>query len=75
MKFSNERKRLIPAMLLVGLALALGGCQKEPEGPAEEAGKAVDEAAEKAGDSVNDATKAAGEKLEEAGEAVKKSAD
>jgi hypothetical protein len=75
MKLCIESIRWFPVVLVVALALALGGCGKEPEGPAEKAGKAVDETAEKAEQGVKDAADATGEKLEEAGEAIKKSAD
>ncbi len=51
------------AMVLCGLLASLAACQK-PEGPAEKAGKAVDQAAEqvgqqvqKAGASIEDAAK------------------
>ena len=64
---------LIALVLTFGFILA--GCEKEPEGAAEKAGKAIDEAAENAGNAVKDATEEAGEKMEEAGEAVKKAAE
>lgn len=59
-----DKKNSISAALVIGVVLvALSGCAKQ-EGPAERAGKAVDNAAskvgeqvEKAGDAVKDATK------------------
>ena len=58
-----HNKKTINAALIIGFALiTLAGCQKE--GPAERAGKSIDNAAskvgeqvEKAGDAVKDATK------------------
>ncbi len=65
--------------ILIALVLAFGfiltGCEKEPEGAAEKAGKAIDQAAENAEEAVKDAAEDAGEKMEEAGEAVKKAAE
>lgn len=58
-----HNKKTINAALIIGFALiALAGCQKE--GPAERAGKSIDNAAskvgeqvEKAGEAIKDATK------------------
>lgn len=47
------RNRLVWGAVLLPLAGALAACE---EGPAENAGEAVDEAAEDAGDAVDDAT-------------------
>ena len=54
---------LITAVLLVALLMALSGCQNQ-EGPAEQAGKSIDNAAklpgrhvENAGESIGDAVK------------------
>ena len=59
----NHGKTSGPALVIGALLVALAGCQKQ-EGPAEKAGKEVDEAAqtvgkqiEKAGESVQDAAK------------------
>lgn len=49
-------------LAIVGLCAALAGCQKE--GPAERAGKEVDNVVEKAGD-----------KIEKAGESIEKAAE
>jgi hypothetical protein len=77
------KKRLI-AMLgvaVLGLALAAGCSQAEPEGAMEEAGAAMDNAAEQveeaateAGEAVEGAAEAAGEAVQEAGQAVEKAA-
>ncbi len=53
-------------LLLCALVLALTACQK-PEGPAEKAGKQVDNAVEKVGDSVQKA----GESIEDAAKGKK----
>jgi F0F1-type ATP synthase membrane subunit b/b' len=50
------------------LALFLAACEKE--GPAERAGKAIDQSAEQVGDKIEDATDKAGDALERAGEKV-----
>jgi hypothetical protein len=47
------RKRLVWGAMLVSLGGALAACE---EGPAENAGEAIDETAEEAGDAVDDAT-------------------
>ena len=58
MKFSNK----VSTVLIVGvLFAALSGCQKK-EGPAEQAGKVVDQAVEKAGQQVEKA----GESMQDA---------
>lgn len=54
-------------MLAAALALSLAACKKE-EGPAERAGKAVDNAVEKAGDKIDEAR----EKVKDAVEDAKK---
>ena len=54
-KITTRTARLGPAWLLLLVMLAwLGACEKE--GPAERAGKQIDEAVDKAGDAVEDAT-------------------
>ena len=59
---------LITAILATGVLLS--GCQKQ-EGPAEKAGKKVDQAVEKAGKAVNKAADKTGDAVEDAGDAVK----
>jgi hypothetical protein len=46
-------------------------CKKE--GPAERAGKKIDETVEKAGEKIKESAEKAGDKIEEAGEKVKES--
>jgi hypothetical protein len=78
------KKRLIAmlGMAVLGLALAAGCSQAEPEGAMEEAGAAVDnaadqmeEAADDAGDALEDAADAVGDAAEQAGDAVEKATD
>ena len=57
------QKRLWWASVLLPLGFVLAGCD---DGPAENAGEAVDEAAENAGDTVEDATEKAGDAVEDA---------
>lgn len=48
-----KRTRLLCLMIALAALPAIGACEKE--GPAERAGKKIDEAAEKAADSAEDA--------------------
>ncbi len=56
-------------LLACAAALSLAACQKE--GPAEKAGKAIDQSAEKAGEKIESATEKVGDALERAGDKVK----
>jgi uncharacterized protein YjbJ (UPF0337 family) len=60
------KHRTLILALLIGLAAATTGCQKE-EGPMEKAGKAIDDAAE----DVQDAAEDAKDEVEDAAEDVK----
>jgi hypothetical protein len=62
-------KYVKPAMLILGAALAAScaSSQKEPDGPAEQAGEDVDEAAEDTKQAAEDA----GEKMEEEADEAK----
>jgi hypothetical protein len=67
MKMTNFRKNAA-IVLAIGILMAgLSGCKKE-EGPAERAGKAVDNAVQKAGEQVEKA----GEKIQDAAKEAKK---
>lgn len=58
-------RKLLMGSLLVGLALGgMSACQKEP-GPAEKAGKALDDAASDLRDEAKEALDAVEEKLDE----------
>jgi hypothetical protein len=61
------------AIVMTALLAALYGCQK-PEGPAERAGKQIDQAVEKTGERVEQTTEKLGEKVEKAGEDIKDAA-
>lgn len=64
--------RKVALVLSTGLmVVSLAACHKE--GPAERAGKSIDQAVEKAGDKIKDATDKTGDKLEEAERKIKKS--
>ncbi len=63
----NTFIKLVIATLTTGLLLGLAACQKE-EGPAERAGKAMDNAVKKTGEKIEKA----GEKIQEAAEEAKK---
>jgi hypothetical protein len=58
-------RKLLMVALLAGFAMGgLAACQKEP-GPAEKAGKALDDAASEIRDDAKDALEAVEEKLDE----------
>jgi hypothetical protein len=66
-------KYLKPAMLILGVAVAAAcaSSQKEPDGPAENAGEKVDEAADDTAQAAEDA----GEKIEEKADEAKEKMD
>ncbi|HZJ81488.1 MAG TPA: hypothetical protein VFC95_02210 [Guyparkeria sp.] len=68
----TTRNVLIALMLTLGLTVM--GCS-DNEGPAERAGKQIDEAVEKTGDKIEDATDKAGDEIEELGDKVKESTE
>ena len=51
------------------LVVSFNGCKKE--GPAERAGRSIDESVEKAGKKIDESAAKAGEKIEEAGKKLK----
>ena len=53
------------------IIVSFTACKKE--GPAERAGKKIDETVEKAGEKIEESAEKAGDKIEEAGEKVKES--
>ena len=65
-------QRLLLACVAV-LSVSLTACEKE--GPAERAGKAIDQSAEQLGDKIEDATNNAGDALERAGDKVEEKLD
>jgi hypothetical protein len=65
-------QRLLLACVAV-LSLSLTACEKE--GPAERAGKALDQSAEQVGDKIEDATDKAGDALKDAGDKVQEKLD
>ena len=66
-------KTINAALATSALLVALFGCQK-PEGPAEQAGKKIDNAMEQTGQNVDSTTEKLGEKVEEAGEKIQDAA-
>ncbi len=65
----KSRLTIGTAVALTALLAALAGCQKK-EGPAETAGKKIDQAVEKTGEKIDQAVEKTGEKIEEAKEKV-----
>lgn len=65
---NDQVKKIIGAVMVVGMLVAvLSGCQK-PEGPAEHAGKEIDKATDKAGQQIEKA----GENIQDAAKGDKK---
>lgn len=62
-------------MLMGAMALGCGGSKSPPEGPAERAGKAVDNAANDAKEGAKDAAEKTGDAVEEAGDKVEEKTD
>lgn len=72
--------KTVTVILSVILAAGLGACQKndpsaEQQGPAETAGKQIDQAAAKAGEHLNKAAEKAGEGLAKVGEKLQGAAE
>jgi len=63
-------RKIILGFFSIMIIVSFSACKKE--GPAERAGKKIDEAVEKAGEKMKESAKKAGDKIEEAGEKVKK---
>jgi hypothetical protein len=61
-----------PALIMIMMVLgaAVVGCESS-EGPAERAGKQIDQATEQAGDTIDHAVEKAGEKIEETGDTIR----
>ena len=57
-------------MIMVVLGTAVIGCESK-EGPAERAGKQIDQATEQAGDTIDQAVEKTGEKIEETGDTIR----
>ena len=62
-------KQFMTAVVMSALVLTLAACQKQ-EGPAEKAGKEIDQAGERAAEQLKDATDKLGQQLEKAGEKI-----
>lgn len=62
-------------MLLGAMAFGCGGSKPAPEGPAEKAGKAIDETAHDAKEGAKDAADKAGDAVENAGDKVEEKTD
>lgn len=56
--------------IALAAAVVLAGCQQH-EGPAEKAGKKIDQTVQKAGDAVSKAADKTGDAIKDAGDAVK----
>jgi len=65
----------LPAILAILAGLSLAACEQAAEGPAEKAGKQIDEAVENTRDAVEDSIDKAGDKIEQAGDAIEEKTD
>ncbi len=69
----------LSVLFAYGLAFSLSGCGEQKEGPAEQAGKTLDQAAEKTTDSFKETMDSTGAAIDEAaektGEGVKEAVD
>jgi hypothetical protein len=69
----------LSVLFACGLAFSVSGCGEQKEGPAEQAGKTLDQAAEKTTDSVKETMDSTGAAINDAaektGEAVKETVD
>ena len=64
-------KNIILVFFISMIIVSFTACKKE--GPAERAGKKIDETVEKTGEKIKESTEKVGDKIEEAGEKVKES--
>lgn len=71
----NTKKTLMAVLAVSALAFGLAACKKAEEGPAERAGKKIDEATTTAGQKIDEVTAKVGEKMQEAGKEIQKAAD
>jgi hypothetical protein len=72
---SKLMKRFSVALATIGVGLMLVSSACHEEGPAEKAGKKLDETMENTGDAMKNAGESMGEKLEDAGEKMKDATD
>lgn len=72
--FHRIQSRFWPLALVLILGAALAGCSDE-EGPAEQAGAAVDDAVEQAGEQLEQTGQAVGDAVEQAGDETEQATD
>ncbi|MGK4001779.1 hypothetical protein WMF31_04075 [Sorangium sp. So ce1036] len=69
-------KTVYLSMVVLGsVAFGCGGSKPQPEGPAEQAGEAVDDAARDAKDEAEDAAESTGDAAEDAGDEIEDKTD
>ncbi|XXT17933.1 hypothetical protein WME94_47670 [Sorangium sp. So ce429] len=68
-------KTVYLSLVLSCLAFGCGGSKPEPQGPAEKAGEAVDDAATDVKDEAKDAAESTGDAAESAGDKVEEKTD
>jgi hypothetical protein len=67
-----QKPGLLLYVALVAIGVALAGCEKKAgEGPAERAGRKIDQAVDEAGNEIAKATDAAGDTLKRAGDTLR----
>ncbi|WP_437673544.1 hypothetical protein [Sorangium sp. So ce131] len=68
-------KTVYLSLLLTTMAFGCGGSKPEPQGPAEKAGEAVDDAASDVKDETKDAAESTGDAAEKAGDKIEEKTD
>ncbi len=66
-------KTVSAAVIMGALLVTLSACQKQ-EGPAEQAGKQIDQTTEKVGEQIDQTTEKVGEQIEKTGEQIQDAA-
>ncbi len=68
------KKRILCLATIMILSLPLAACNKSEEGPAEKAGKKIDQGLSETKQALSESAKKVGEKIEAAGEAIQEKA-
>ncbi|MET0067727.1 MAG: hypothetical protein ABW076_15390 [Candidatus Thiodiazotropha sp.] len=69
------KKRILSLASILIVSLPLVACNKSEEGPAEKAGKKIDQGISEAREAIKDSTETVGEKIEEAGKAIQEKSE
>ena len=69
------QRMIFPVLAASVLGLALTACDRPQEGPAEKAGKKIDQGIEQTKEAIGDTADKMGEKIEEAGDTIRDKTD